>query len=37
MLFEDNMGRILFQDEVEEMSPHEIEEWGIHVYRGEEI
>lgn len=31
MLYEDKTGRIMVPEEVEEMSPWEIEEMGIHV------
>jgi hypothetical protein len=36
MLFEDKEGRILLPDDVDEMSPWEIEERGVHVY-GDEL
>jgi hypothetical protein len=32
MLFEDNYGNIFHPDEIDELSPWEIEEKGIHVY-----
>lgn len=32
MMFEDNAGRLYASDEVDELSPWEIEERGIHVY-----
>lgn len=34
MLYEDNRGRLLHPDKVDEMSPWEIEELGIHVHDG---
>lgn len=32
MLFQDSKGRLLHSDEVDELSPWEIDEFGIHVY-----
>jgi hypothetical protein len=32
MLYQDNMGKIMHPDEVDELAPWEIEERGIHVY-----
>lgn len=32
MLYEDNEGRLVHPEELEEMSPFEIEERGIHLY-----
>lgn len=32
MLYEDNSGKIFLPDEIEELSPWEIEDKGIHVY-----
>ncbi len=35
MIFEDNKGNLLMSDEVDELSPWEIEELGIHVFEAE--
>jgi hypothetical protein len=35
MLFQDKDGRILMPDQVDELSPWEIDEKGIHVYEDE--
>jgi len=32
VLYEDKFGRMWHPDEVEELSPHEIEEMGFHVF-----
>jgi hypothetical protein len=36
MLYEDNFGRLLMPSEVDELSPYEIEEKGIHIFNGGE-
>ncbi len=36
MLFEDNYGKLWHPEEVNELSPHEIEERGIHVWNERE-
>ena len=36
MLFEDNSGRLLHAEEVDALSPWEIEERGIHIYDNKE-
>ncbi len=32
MLYKDNKGRIMSEDEIDELQPHEIEELGVHIY-----
>lgn len=31
MMYRDNKGRILHQDDIDELAPYEVEELGIHV------
>jgi hypothetical protein len=32
MMYEDNKGKIMHNDEVDELAPYEIDERGVHVY-----